>query len=137
AINKLGLHGIVIDSHTNGEYLDQEKFWPILEAAEACGAPIYIHPRTLPAGSVKPFQDYTLETAMWGFQAETGLHGVRIICSGVLDRFPNLKIVLGHMGEGIPFWLWRLDFMHGNGRKRPSLPMKPSEYFLRNFWITT
>lgn len=136
AMESLKLNGVVINSHTNGEYLDEQKYWPILEAAEACGAPIFIHPRVLPASAVGPFLPYSLETAMWGFQAETGLHAVRLICSGALERFPKLNIVLGHMGEGLPYWLWRLDHVAGNGRVRPVLPLKPSEYFKRNFFIT-
>ena len=88
----------------------------------------------------EPYKKYALETAMWGFQAETGLHAIRLICSGVFDRFPDLKIVLGHMGEGIPFWLWRIDYMHpvrASYHHRPELKLTPSEYFKRNFAITT
>ena len=137
AINSLKLKGLVINSHTNGEYLDEKKYWPILESAEACGAPIFIHPRVLAGEAVRPFLPYSLETAMWGFHTETGLHAIRLICSGVFERFPNLKIVLGHMGESIPFWLWRLDHVAGNGRIRPVLPLTPAAYFRRNFMITT
>lgn len=140
AVRELKLHGVVINSHTHSEYLDDEKYWPIFETAEALGAAIYIHPRSPSVQMAQPYKKYALETAMWGFQAETGLHAIRLICSGVFDRFPDLKIVLGHMGEGIPFWLWRLDYMHparSSYHPRPKLTLTPSEYFTRNFAITT
>jgi len=137
AIGTLGLNGIMINSHTDDEYLDEEKYLPIFEAAHAMDAPIYIHPRGPSSGMAKPYLKYGLETAIWGYGAETGLHGVRIMVSGLLDRFPKLKIILGHMGEGIPFWLWRLDYMHRHGSNRPKLQRTLPEYFRDNFMITT
>jgi 5-carboxyvanillate decarboxylase len=141
AINTLKLNGFIVNSHTYGEYLDDPKFWPLFEAAESLGAPIYIHPRAPSDGMADPFRHYGLEGAVWGYGIETGTHAVRLICSGVFDRFPKLRIVLGHMGEGIPFWLWRIDFMHGRmvatGRVKEKPLLKPSEYFKRNFAITT
>lgn len=141
AINTLKLNGFIINSHTNNEYLDLPKYWPILEAAEALNAAIYIHPRAPSDGMAAPFDDYNMETAVWGYGMEVGTHAVRLMLSGVFDRFPNLKIVLGHMGEAVPFWLWRLDYMGAPGRaaggaQRPH-KLKPSEYFKRNFAITT
>ena len=136
----LRLNGVVINSHTRNEYLDEEKFWPIFEAAQALRAPVYIHPRSPSAQMAAPYRKYGLETGMYGFQAETGLHAIRLICSGVFDRFPDLKIVLGHLGEGIPFWLYRVDYMHpvrSSRNSRPKLQLTPSEYFKRNFAITT
>ena len=140
AIGDLKLNGVVINSHTRNEYLDDDKFWPIFEAAEDLGAPIYIHPRSPSAQMAQPYKKFGLETGIYGFQAETGLHGIRLICSGVFDRFPRLRIVLGHLGEGIPFWLWRVDYMHpvrSSHNARPRLELTPSEYFRRNFMITT
>jgi len=140
AITKLKLSGIMINSHTNGEYLSERKYWPILEAIAALKVPLYIHPRAPIPAMAKAYRTDHLEHAIWGYQAETGLHGLRIITSGVLDHFPGLQIVLGHMGEGIPYWLYRLDFMHGRVRipfDRPKLKLTPSEYFNRNFYITT
>ena len=92
-----------------GEYLDLPKFRPIFEAAEALGLPLYLHPCEPSPAMLGPFADYGLYFAGWGFAAETGVHAMRITMCGVLDRFPKLKIVLGHMGEGIPFWLQRID----------------------------
>ncbi|WP_129793768.1 amidohydrolase family protein [Sphingosinicella sp. CPCC 101087] len=139
SVTRLGLNGFIVNSHTDGEYLDQPKYWPILEAAEALGAPIYIHPRSLPDEAVGPYRDHSLWTAMWGFAAETGLHGMRLIVSGVLDRFPKLKIVLGHLGEGIPYWVYRIDHMYPKmARRHPvRIELAPSEYLKRNFVITT
>lgn len=140
AITKLKLNGIMINSHTNGEYLSERKYWPILEAIAGLKVPLYIHPRAPIPLMAKAFRTDHLEHAIWGYQAETGLHGLRIITSGVLDQIPGLQIVLGHMGEGIPYWLYRLDFMHGRVRipfDRPKLKLSPSEYFKRNFYVTT
>src|SRR5580658_5185969 len=89
---------------------------------------------------IEPFVDYGLYFAGWGFAAETGLHAMRILMCGILDRHPKLKIVLGHMGEGIPFWLQRIDNRYQVQVKLNSvrkLPRMPSEYFLENFVITT
>jgi 2,3-dihydroxybenzoate decarboxylase len=140
AINTLGLCGVIINSHTKGEYLDDKKFWPILEAAEALNAPIYLHPRTPAPSMIEPYLDYGLYFAGWGFAVETSLHAMRMIMSGVFDRFPELKIILGHMGEGLPFWLDRIDNRYLLQVKIGAVPeMKklPSEYFRSNFVITT
>ena len=140
AVTELGLNGVIINSHTGSEYLDEEKFWPILEAAETLGAPIYIHPRSPAVQLAAAFKKYGLETGIWGFQADTGLHGLRLICSGVFDVFPKLKIVLGHLGEGLPYWMYRIDYMHpvrASYNTRPTLSLTPSEYLKRNFAITT
>jgi len=139
AMTTLKLNGVVINSHTNGEYLDEQKFWPILDAAASLHAPIYIHPRAPSPGMAAPYRKYRLEGAIWGYQAETGLHGLRLIASGVFDRFPDLRIVLGHMGEGLPYWLYRVDFMHAHTAvdERPKLKRRPSDYFKDNFLITT
>jgi predicted TIM-barrel fold metal-dependent hydrolase len=140
AINTLELNGVIINSHTQGEYLDEEKYWPILEAAAALGAPIYIHPRAPSPAMAQPYRKYHLEHAIWGYAAETGLHAVRLIIGGVFDRFPTLRIVLGHMGENIPYSLYRMDWMHSRARvamDRPKLKLAPSDYFRQNFLITT
>ncbi len=138
AINELGLNGFILNSHTAGHYLDEPQFWGHLEAAEALGVPIYIHPRTLPDAVGGPFAVYHLSRAAWGYAVETATHAFRLIVSGVLDRFPRLQLVLGHMGEGIPFWLYRIDYWNGRhqGRTAPQLELKASEYFKRNFTIT-
>jgi 2,3-dihydroxybenzoate decarboxylase len=137
---KLGLKGIIINSHTGGEYLDAPRYRPILAAAEAMDMPIYLHPRTPSQGMVEPFLDYGLYFAGWGFAAETSLHAMRMIMAGIFDEFPGLTIILGHMGEGIPFWLDRIDNRYTLQTKIGAveeMPKLPSEYFRENFLITT
>jgi len=97
-------------------------------------------PRFPGSQTAAAFKKYGLETGIWGFQADTGLHGLRLICGGVFDRFPGLRIVLGHLGEGLPYWLYRLDYLYpvrSSYRTRPVLSLTPSEYIKRNFAITT
>jgi 2,3-dihydroxybenzoate decarboxylase/5-carboxyvanillate decarboxylase len=140
AINDLKLNGFIVNSHTYGEYLDDPKFWPLLEAAEALGTCIYIHPRGSGPAMAQAFGHYGLEGAVWSYGLEVSTHALRMIVSGVFDRFPDLKICLGHMGEAIHFWLWRIDFMNAAAQERgaaPKLELTPSEYFRRNFVITT
>jgi 2,3-dihydroxybenzoate decarboxylase len=143
AVKKLGLKGAVINSHTQGEYLDDPKYWEIFEAAQALGVPIYLHPNTPPAGMIQPFLARGLEGAIYGFAVETGLHMLRLVLAGVFDRFPRLAMVLGHLGEGLPFWLFRLDFMHramvsaNRYEGVRALKKRPSEYLKENIWVTT
>lgn len=141
AVRTLGLRGAVINSHTGGEYLDGERFEPILDAAERLEVPIYIHPRAPSPAMVGPYLDQGLVGAIWGYAVEVGLHALRLIFSGTLDRHPRLRLVIGHMGEGIPFFLDRIDTHYGYGagwgrRSRP-LRRRPSEYFREHFCVTT
>lgn len=145
AITKLGLNGLLINSYTNDEYLDLPKYDPILAAAARLDAPLYIHPRTPSPSMVKPYSSHGLIGALWGFAADTGLHAMRLIMSGVFDRHPNLKVVLGHMGEGIPYWFWRIDNMYhkyndlGAAAAIGIKPLRqlPSQYFKTNIFLTT
>lgn len=141
-VNALNLHAVVINSHTKGEYLSDTKFWDIFAAAEAMDTPIYLHPNALPPKMYEPFFECGLDGAIYGFGVETGLHALRIITAGVFDRFPKLQIILGHMGEALPFWAYRLDYMH-NATVRSQryesikpLQRKPSDYLRNNFYIT-
>lgn len=140
AVHKLGLNGFILNSHTNDHYFDDRKFWPILEAAEALDRPIYIHPRCPSAPMYAACADYGLASGMWGFHVETSLHATRMILGGCFDQFPKLRIVLGHMGEGLPYWLYRIDHVYqalnppGSARRIKTLPR---ETFARNFVITT
>lgn len=141
ARTQLKLHGLVVNSHTNNEWYDQEKYFPIFEAAQEHDAAIYIHPRAPRWDMAGGFDTFGMENALWGYGVEVSTHCLRLIFSGLFDRFPKLKIVIGHMGEAIPFWLWRIDYMHANSAVKsgvaPKLALTPSEYFKRNFWITT
>jgi 5-carboxyvanillate decarboxylase len=142
-VRKLGLKGAVVNSHTQGRYLDEPEFWPIFEAAQALDVPIYIHPNTPPPSMIEPFLPRGLDGAIYGFAVETGLHLLRIVVGGIFDRFPKLKIAVGHLGEGLPFWLFRLDFMHRSmvvSKRYPGaqpLAKKPSDYLKENVWVTT
>jgi 2,3-dihydroxybenzoate decarboxylase len=142
-VRKFGLKGAIVNSHTQGEYLDDEKFWEIFAAAEALDVPIYIHPNTPSNDMIKPFMARGLDGAVFGFAVETALHALRLVVSGVFDRFPRLNVVLGHLGESLPYWLSRIDFMHGasvrSGRyaSQPKLKRKASDYLRENFYYTT
>ena len=143
AVESLGLRGVVINSHTRGEYMDDEKFWPIFEAAEALDVPVYLHPQTPPPSMIQPLLESGLDGAIFGFGVETGMHLLRIILSGVFDRFPKLRLVVGHLGEGIPYWLFRIDFFYRSMVKTKryerirELELLPSEYLKRNVYLTT
>jgi len=142
AVRTLGLKGIIINSHTRGEHLDDPKFWDIFEAAEALNVPVYIHPQAPPPQMAAPYVEKGLEGALWGFAAETGLHVLAILRSGALDRFPRLRIVVGHAGEALPFWLYRLDYMNRTARPAirngaDKLNRTLSEYMRENVYVTT
>jgi 5-carboxyvanillate decarboxylase len=143
AVKQLNLKGVKLNSHVRGEYLDDPKYWIIFETAESLDVPIYLHP-TLPSPSIlKPYADYGFPLAgpPFGFGAETALHTMRLIYSGLFDRFPRLKIVIGHMGEGLPFWLYRIDFYWlkpwVDPELAPKILRKPSDYVKDNFLLTS
>ena len=144
AVKDLGFKGAMVESNVKGEYFDDQKYWIIFERAEKLGVPIYLHPSIPSPDMIKPFLTYPVLTrAMWGFAAEAGLSAMRLICSGVFDKYPGLKIILGHMGEGIPYWLWRIDNRWERGKAlHPdwyvgNLQKTPSQYFRENFYVTT
>jgi uncharacterized protein len=117
-IGNHGFKGAVINGHTRGRYLDEQFFSPILECADSLHVPIYLHPTPPPEAVCKAwFSGYTplvsemLAGAGWGWHIETALHVVRMILGGVFDRFPKLQIIVGHMGETLPFMLQRFDVM--------------------------
>lgn len=139
---KLGFKGIINNSHTHGEYLSDPKFWEIFEAAEAMDMPIYLHPNTPPKNMIAPMLEAGLDGAIFGFGVESGMHLLRIITAGVFDRFPKLQMIVGHMGEALPYWLYRLDYMHAAGVKArryecmKPLQRKVSDYLRENVFIT-
>lgn len=140
AVEDKGLKGALVHGMNHGEFLDLPRYRPIFARAEKLGVPIYVHPG-LPDPTVTeryyaPYDSsHSMMTkAAWGFGVETGTQAVRLILSGLFDRHPDLKILLGHLGEAIPFWLDRID----DSFSRPGNP--PSDFanvFRRNFWITT
>lgn len=141
-VRKLGLKGAILNSHTLGEYLDDPKFWDIFAAAEALDVPIYLHPNAPSKGLIEPLLARGLDGAIYGFGVDTGMHMLAIITSGAFDRFPQLKFVLGHCGEALPFWLFRLDYMHQatvNSKRYPfmkPLKKKISDYMRENVFVT-
>jgi 5-carboxyvanillate decarboxylase len=143
AIGKLGFKAVVINSHIMGHFLDEPQFLPVLEAAEALNVPIYLHPQGPPPAMIKPYLDAGLDGAVLGFGAETGLHMLRIIVGGVFDRFPKLQFIVGHTGEALPFWLYRMDYMHGATVRSKRYPfMKelkhPVSYYMKhNVFVTS
>ena len=139
----LGFKGVQINSHTRGQYLDHPKFDPIFCALADTGQPLYIHPATPPDSMIGPMLEAGLDGAIFGFGVETGLHLLRLITSGIFDRYPQLQIMVGHMGEALPFWVYRLDYMHQASVRSGRYPfMKPLqktilEYLRSNVLITT
>ena len=139
SVSQLGFKGAMINGLTDSRFHDDERFWPIYERAQALDVPIYIHP-TIPLAAVIDayYKDYAekhpgLLRAGWGFNVETATQGIRFVLSGVFDAYPRLKVILGHLGEGIPFYLWRIS--HG---LRQSMSEKTfREIFCEHFWITT
>jgi len=140
AVTELGLRGVVIQSHARDEYLDDKKYWGIFEVAERLDVPIYIHPGIPSQSILKPYADYGFSLAGpgLGYAADVSLHAMRLIYSGLFDKYPKLKIILGHMGEGLPFWLNRLDFfwLKPQVGVKPKIERKPSDVFKNNFTIT-
>ena len=140
AVTKLGFKGAMVHGMTHGRFLDEKQFWPIFERAQALDVPLYFHPAIPhPAVIETYYKDYVKDWPMfiragWGFTVETATQGIRLVLSGVFDEYPNLKIILGHLGEGIPFYLWRITHsMAREGRDRRTF----REYFCRHFYITT
>jgi predicted TIM-barrel fold metal-dependent hydrolase len=115
-VRQQGFKGTLINGHSRGRYLDDKFFWPILERAEALSVPIYLHP-TVPAkavtdvlyGGFSPAVSGMFESAGWGWHIETGVHLIRMALGGVFDRYPKLQVVIGHLGEAVPFMLERLN----------------------------
>lgn len=116
-VEEYGFKGAAINGHIGERYLDDEFFWPILARAEALQVPIYLHPapplpaviKTLYTGNFAPEVSYLLANAGWGWHIETAIHVLRLILSGAFDRYPRLQLVIGHLGEALPFMLQRLD----------------------------
>ena len=141
-VTKLGFKGVMVNGYSqvdtadNLVYLDDERMTPLWEALIALGIPLYIHPR--PSYNAAQYVGHPeLTGAAWGFAPETATHALRIVYSGIFDRFPKARLVLGHLGESLPFLAWRIQ--HGinfspNGRKTKR---RLADYFADNIWVTT
>lgn len=142
AVRSLGFKGAIINGTTHGRFLDDPAFLPILERAAALDVPVYIHPAEPPApvreayyAGLDPAVGSVLAAGGWGWHSETAIHALRLVLAGVFDRLPTLQVIIGHMGEMIPFMLARI-----NDRLTPPakhLQRKVQDYFLQNFYYTT
>jgi 2,3-dihydroxybenzoate decarboxylase len=140
AVTKLGFKGALLHGMAGGEdFTDDRKYWPIYECAQALDVPIYIHPAEPHADVVRRYYQPYASThpmfvrAAWGFTVETGTHAVRLVLSGLFQEFPRLKIILGHLGEAIPFLLARID--EALARDTPVKNFR--EVFTSHFYVTT
>jgi predicted TIM-barrel fold metal-dependent hydrolase len=145
AVRNLGFKGALINGHTNGHYLDEPSFDVLLGRAESLGVPIYIHPTDPPQAVTDcyytPFGPALVPT--WGWPVETGTHLLRLICAGVFDRHPNLKVIVGHMGELLPFCFTRLNvgltmagWLLSAEADNPSMRNSVGYYLRENVFIT-
>jgi len=138
-VKELGFKGAMIHGHQRGEFLDAKKYWPIWEKAEALGVPIYLHPALPHPDAVKAyFEGYEeLARAGWGFAVDTSCHFLRLVFAGVFDAYPKLNVILGHLGEGLPFAMHRLNDHTWAAAKRRGLKRTPLEYLQQNMLVTT
>jgi 2,3-dihydroxybenzoate decarboxylase len=140
AVQQLGFKGAMLHGLANDVFLDDKRFWPIYARAEALDVPIYLHP-SLPQADVRRiyYDDYakdfpTVARPAWGYTVETATLGIRLVLSGVFEKHPKLKIVLGHLGETLPYLVWRID----QALKRPGQKsMSFRDIFCNNYYITT
>lgn len=141
AIETLGFCGVMINGTVNGAFMDDPRFTPFWEEAQALQVPVYLHPAPPPAavrdayyGGLPGDVGYMLSTAGWGWHVETGMHVLRLIVSGLFDRMPGLKLIVGHMGENLPFSLTRADTVLS--RSSVKLQRRVADYFHEHFWVT-
>lgn len=134
-VRDLKFSGAMINGHTHGVYLDDPSVYPLWERAEALGVVMYLHPAD-PVSAMPVLDGYRgLKRATWEWTVETGSHALRLVFSGLFDRFPKAKLVLGHLGETLPYQLWRFDSrakLYGVKLKR-----RPSDYIRDNIVVTT
>jgi len=144
AVKGLGFVGAMVHSTlgSNGAFLDDERFEPLLAAFEDLDVPLYLHPASAPRevadvlfGGLKPAVAARLASNAWGWHAEAGLHALRLVASGTFERHSGLKLIVGHCGEMLPFMLARVDEMLPP--EVTGLPHPPSTYVRRNVWVTT
>ena len=135
-VEQFGFKGAMIHGLTHGSFCDEKRFWVIFERAQALGVPVYLHPGTPhPAVAEAYYKNYpAMMAAGWAYTAETATHAIRLILSGLFDAYPNLKIILGHLGESLPFSLWRCDQSLSRGA---NMPKRFIDYFRQHFYLTT
>ncbi|WP_408996870.1 amidohydrolase family protein [Streptomyces ipomoeae] len=133
AVSDLGFVGALNNGHVGGRYMDDPRFWPVYERAEALGVPIHPHPNRPPQAVVDagysglpPVVGEALATAGRGWHIGTGLHVLRLIVDGVFDRFPRLQVVIGHLGEAVPSMIWRASWTAWPASTVPSRTTSPA-----------
>ena len=136
SVKELDFKGAMLHGMAAGVPLDDRRFWPIFETAQALDVPIYLHPDAPPAAVVEAYyQGYpALEGPGWGYTVETATQALRIMLCGVLDQCPKLKLIVGHLGESLPFSIVRCSAQL-TGRAGLKRPLR--DYFHDHFWITT
>jgi predicted TIM-barrel fold metal-dependent hydrolase len=139
AVRQLGLKGAMINGHVRGRYLDDKKYWSIFECAQALDVPIYLHPTPPHPTVMKTYFEGYEEIGLpgWGFALETSVHFLRLVFAGVFDAYPRLKFILGHLGEGLPFGIHRLNEHTHAFAARRGLKKSPAEYLRENLVVTT
>ncbi len=138
-VRDLGFVGALINGQTLGVYLDHERYLPFWERVASQGVPVYIHPAD-PYQQPHVIADQPdLQGAVWGWNTETSSHFLRLVLSGLFDRYPELTVILGHMGETLPYYCWRIDIRYTAtaGYRAHKLKLKPSDYFRKNLAIST
>jgi uncharacterized protein len=142
SVEELGFLGAMVNGHTSGRFLDEPGFAPLLERFERLDVPLYLHPtEPVPAVRAAYYEGFTptvtwfLSAAAWGWHAETALHVLRMVLGGVFARHPRLRVIVGHMGEMLPFMLQRVD--DNLPPRVTGLDRLPSEYVLDHVVITT
>ena len=147
AVKVLGMLGALINGYTNignadsAQYLDEAPVWEFWDRVAQLEVPVYLHPREALPGQQRIYEGYaSLVGSAWGFAHETATHAIRLMLSGLFDRYPNLSIVLGHLGEGLPLMLPRLEHrlrMQHEGVGLGAAKRTVGEYLSHNFYITT
>ena len=145
-VRELGFRGALVNGFSqvgepdNAVYYDAPEYRPFWAAAERLDVPFYLHPRSPLPRDARLYAGHSwLMGAAWAYGNETAVHALRLIGSGLFDAFPRLTVVIGHMGEGIPFNLWRLDNCNAGVEKaaRNQAKKKTADYFGANFYVTT
>jgi 2,3-dihydroxybenzoate decarboxylase len=136
-VREYGFKGSLVNGHTNGVYYDDRAYDPFWEAMQELDVPMYLHPANAWADPYCIQGHPELAGATWGWGVETGTHALRLLFGGVFDRFPRLKVIIGHMGEGLPFLRWRFDSRFAVYPHGLRLERAPSAYFGSNLLITT
>ncbi len=138
AVLKLGFIGAIINGQPQDSFLDDKRYWNIFAQAEALGVPLYLHPTVPSPDTLQAYEGRPeLVGSLWSFTVDSATQMLRLIFSGVFDRYPNLTVILGHLGETLPYLLWRIDSRWKSSTFDRHLSRLPSQYFQENVLVTT